>query len=267
MPSKYFTSKLVKFLAVIAICLLFVFLNPAGIFNSLRNVFFTLSYPFQKTFYIGSRKVNETINFFGSIAELREENIKLLKENNYLVAQIAELKNEKKENALLREQLSVIPRKEYELEACLVIGQDPQKSGSWLMIDKGQNKGIEVGMPVIVSDGILVGKISEVYESASRVVLLTDSGSLVNALDLETSSKGVVKGEYGLGLLMDMVAQTDALNEGDTIVTSGLDGSMPKGLHIGKIQEVKISTDRLFQQALVIPQVKYSKLDVVFIIK
>jgi len=76
-----------------------------------------------------------------------------------------------------------------------------------------------------------------------------------------------VGGVYGLGIVMDMVAQVDALNEGDMVITSGLGGNIPKGLLIGKIQEINISSDKLFQQAIVMPRVRYQSLDTVFVIK
>lgn len=207
------------------------------------------------------------MEFLGSISYLRAENERLVKENSSLISEIADLRQEKKENENLREQLGLIPKKKYDLEAAYVIGQDPQKLGSWLIIDKGSSSGIEKGMPVIVSQGIIIGRISETYLSSSKIELLTNSSSSINASDLETSSRGIVKGEFGLGVILDMVAQTDVLNIGDEIVTSGLGSDVPKGLLIGKIQEIKTTQDKLFQQALIIPSVKYSSLDAVFIIK
>jgi cell shape-determining protein MreC len=64
-----------------------------------------------------------------------------------------------------------------------------------------------------------------------------------------------------------MVSQQDALNNGDTVITSGLGSNIPRGLLIGKIQQVGLSDDKLFQQAIVAPRIKYSKLDAVFVIK
>jgi rod shape-determining protein MreC len=86
-------------------------------------------------------------------------------------------------------------------------------------------------------------------------------------VDVETEAKGVIRGEYGLGLILDLVSQTDIINGGDTVATSGLSGDFPRGLLIGKIQETKSTPDKLFQQAVVLPRVKYSKLDMVFILK
>jgi rod shape-determining protein MreC len=267
MSQKFFTSKLIKLIAVVGICLLLVFLNPHSLFNPIRAFLYTIAYPFQKTFYLLSDKTENTYDFLKSIGELKNENQRLEKENDSLAAENADLATEKKENETLRDQLGLVPRDKYNLESSYVIGQDPQKLGSWLMIDKGSANGIEVNMPVIVSDGILIGKVQEVYPTSSKVSLLTDSSSSINALDLETSSKGIIRGEYGLGIVLDMVEQTDVINNGDTVVTSGLGSDVPKGLLIGKIQETGNSQDKLFQQALITPRVKYSKLDVVFVIK
>lgn len=267
MPKKYLNSKSIKLIATLILFLLLIFLNPRGIFGPVRTFFWTLSYPFQKSFYLVSERARSAYDLLASISSLKKENKNLIAENNLFSAEIALLKEEKRENDILREQLGLVPRDKFNLEASSVIGQDPQKLGSWLMIDKGSAQGIRENMPVIISDGILIGKIEEVYPYSSKVSLLTASSNAVNAIDLETGAKGVVKGEYGLGIMMDMVSQTDAINKGDTIATSGLGSDIPKGLLIGKAEEIKNSEDKLFQQALVVPRVKYSKLDIVFVIK
>jgi rod shape-determining protein MreC len=122
-------------------------------------------------------------------------------------------------------------------------------------------------MPVIVSQGIIIGKVEETYANMAKVVLLTDSESVINVRDLETEAKGVVRGKFGLGLVLEMVSQDDTLNAGDSVITSGLGGDLPKGLLVGKIQEPQSSLDRIFQEAIVAAPVKYSNLDVVFVIK
>lgn len=267
MPKKNFSKNLMRFLAVAGICLLLLFLNPKGIFTPVRNVLLAAAYPFQKTFYLTSRTLAGTAKFLGSIGNLKNENERLLKENNTLAARVASLAGEKKENEQLRDQLQLAPRQKFNLLGSFVIGQDPQRLGSWIMVDRGSADGIRTGMPVIAYEGILIGKIDEVSLASSKVSLLTDSASAANVSDLETGARGILKGAYGLGFVMDMVTQNEVLNVGDTVVTSGLGGDLPKGFLIGKIQEVRASGDRLFQQAIVIPRVRYSDLDTVFIVK
>jgi rod shape-determining protein MreC len=263
----YFSSKPFKLIFILAACGLLVFLNPSGIFAPVRNIFATIFYPFEKIFYMSSRKLADSGEFLGSISKLRSENERLIREKNFLSSQLAALTDEKKENENLRRELDLLPRKKYDLEAAFIIGQDPQKMGSWLIIDKGSTDGVFQGMPAIVSEGIIVGKIGEVSLKSSKVNLLTNSLSSVNAADLNTGAKGIIRGEFGLGVIFDMVAQTDVLNVDDQIVTSGLGGDIPRGLLVGKIQEIRSTQDKLFQQALVIPQVKYSGLEQVFVIK
>lgn len=267
MSQKFFSQKRIKLFVTLAVCGLLLIFNPKGFFTPLRGIFLRGSYPFQKTFYLLSGEIKGGADFLSSISELKDENEKLIRENNQLSSEIATLKDEKIENATLREQLELIPKKKFNLEASFVIGQDPQRFESWIMIDKGSSAGLKEGMPVIVSDGILVGKISEVYGNTAKVNLLTGSGSAINAVDIETEAKGIIRGEYGLGTIFDLVAQTDIINNDDTIATSGLGGDFPKGLLIGKVQEIRATQDKLFQQAVVMPRVKYSRLDVVFVVK
>lgn len=267
MPKKYFSSKTFKLILVIAICLLLVFWNPKNIFYPIRGFFLKITYPFQKTAYIVSKKTGDFFELISSISDFKSENERLLRENNSLLAQLASLSDQKKENENLRIQLDLAPRDKYKLSAALVIGQDPNSQGSWLIVDKGSSDGIEVGMPAIVSDGILVGKVKEVFADSAKIVLLTDSSSLINVVDIETGAKGILSGEYSLGLAMNMVERTDVLNIGDDVITSGLGGSTQRGFLVGKISQVNNTNDKLFQQAIIVPKIKYSNLDFVFIVK
>ena len=267
MENKSTWKKIIQAILILGFCLFLIFLNPKNIFDPIFEIFFKVSLPFQKTFYLLSNRIGNTIIFWGSISEIKEENKNLIKENNSLLVAAANLKEFERENEELRKQLGLIPSKQFELEASFVIGQNPQKLGSWILIDKGEKAGIKIGMPVIISQGILIGKVVEVYQGAAKVLLLTDSESVINVRNSETEAKGVVVGKFGLGLVLEMVSQDDTLNAGDSIITSGLGGDLPKGLLVGKIQEPKASLDRIFQEATVVAPVKYSNLDVVFVIK
>ncbi|MDR3559050.1 MAG: rod shape-determining protein MreC [Candidatus Pacebacteria bacterium] len=264
---KLFTPRRTKLLIIVAIGALLVFLNPKKIFNPIRGLGAVAAYPFEKVFYISSEKTRDMFSFLASIGNLKNDNARLLEENSSLQAKVASLEEQKSENAVLRQQLKLAPSDKYNLAAAMVIGQDPAGSGSWLIIDKGATSGIQTGMSVIVSDGILVGKISEVYPTSAKITLVTDSGSSVNATDLKTGALGILRGAYGLGLVMDMVEQSDTLNVGDSIVTSGLGGLFPKGFLAGRIQQIGTTPDKLFQQAVIVPAVRYSQLEVVFVVK
>jgi len=256
-----------KYILVVFVLFVIIFISLRAGDNPAKGFVLGVSSPFLKTFRIFSGGVSGFFDFLGSIGELKGENEKLVAQNQSLLAENNRLKGIEKENQFLRQQLDLAPRKNFELEAGFVIGQDPQGFGNYLLIDKGESAGIKTGMPVIVSNGILVGRVSEVYGSTSRITLVTDPGSAINAESQETGAKGIAKGEYGLGLKMDMVSQADILNEGDMAITSGLGGEFPRGLTIGKIGRLGQSADNLFQEASVVPAADLSSLRIVFVIK
>lgn len=264
---KHITSKIIKTFVILVIAFFLVFINPKGFFDPVRSVFLDIFSPFARASHNIGRSIRGTVDFLGSISDLRKENEELLRENNDLSSKVAELSSEKNENRMLREQLDLVPRDDFDLVSSFVSAQDPQRLDSWVLIDKGTINGIKEGMPVIVSGGILVGRISEAYPDNAKVELLSSPTSSINGIDSVTNSRGIVRGEYGLGLVLGMVPQSDTINQGDDVVTSGLGSDTPKGLLIGKIKEVRMSQDRLFQEAIVAPRVKYSKLDIVFVIK
>lgn len=250
-----------------AVCGLLIFFNPKNMFDPLRSVAWTALSPFQKISYLLSSKISNAGEFIFSIGQLKKENEKLRMENQKLLAENAKLSDTKRQNEILKEQLNLLPREKFDLETAYVIGQDPNGLGSWVEISKGSDDGIEEGMPVIVSNGILIGKIDKIQKNSSQVVLMTNSQSKINSVTSESGTKGIVKGEYGLGIIFDMILQTDPISAGDKVITSGMGNNVPRGLFIGSVQDVKLSPDRLFQQATVISPIQFSRLEVVSVIK
>ncbi len=267
MSFKFFSTKLFKLLVVAVISGVLIFLNPYNFFNPIRSVFFVVFSPLQKVAYGLTYEFSEIKKFVSSIGQLKKENENLIKENRRLLSEKSGLEEERRENEILRKELSLLPREKFNLEGAVVLSQDPYGQGDWIEIGRGKTSGIEEEMPVIVDSGVLVGKIDEVYPTTSKVALLNNTGSVINAIDSKTNSKGVVRGEYGLGIIMDMVLQSEGLNKGDEVVTSGIGKNYPRGLLIGRIEEIGSSPDRLFQRAIISPSVDFSNLQFVFVIK
>jgi rod shape-determining protein MreC len=251
----------------VGVCLaLLIWWNPMALLSPIRSAVGTAALPFEAVLSLAGSRLATMRAFLGSIGELKQENERLVQENIRLAAENARLADMGRENESLRKELDLLPRGEFRLEAADVIGQDPLSLGNWLLMNKGEADGIRKGMPVIVGQGVLVGRVEEALSHTARVTLLTSPDSLVNGVDIQTEAKGIVKGRHGLGLVLDMVLQTDALKPGDDVATSGLGGDLPRGLLLGKIQEVHPSDDRLFQQATVVSPVKFTKLQTVFVV-
>jgi rod shape-determining protein MreC len=263
----FFSRKNIKYLSIASVLIIVIFVSFRSENNPVRGTILTVSSPFLKTLRIFSGGVSGFFQFMGSIGDLKNENEKLIGENQSFLAENNRLKDAEKENQVLREQLNLAPRNKFDLEASFVIAQDPQGLGSYFLIDKGENFGIKTGMAAIVSNGILIGQITEVYSNSAKITLITDPASAVNAEVQNSGAKGIVNGEYGLGLKMGMISQTEVLSEGDSVITSGLGGKIPRGLTIGKIGQIGQSPDKLFQAASVVPSIDATNLRAIFIIK
>ena len=264
---KFTSTKLFKVIWIGGLFILLLAINPVGIANPVRGFVMELLFPFQKVAYSFSIGTEGVKDFIGSIGQLKKENEVLFKNNQDLLAENANLKDLQNENAMLRSQLDLLPRNKFDLASATIVSQDPNGLGNWMVIDKGSNDGIRPGMPVIFSKGILIGKVQDVYPNGASVMLLTNPRSTINVITTASEAKGVVRGEYGLGLILDMILQTDTIQAGDNVVTSGIGGDMPKGLLVGTLQDVHPSDDHLFQQATINGPLQVSKLQIVFVIR
>ncbi len=133
-----------------------------------------------------------------------------------------------------------------------VVGYSPDPGLQSVLLNRGSNDAIEVGMAVIADTGLVVGKIVTAGPTTSKVLLLSDSQSSILArISNDARSPGVVHGERGIGLRIELVPKNDHLNRGQTVVTSGAEALIPPNLPIGTIDTIDTRTGDVFQQATV----------------
>jgi len=150
--------------------------------------------------------------------------------------------------------------------AAQVIARDPSPWFKTIVIDKGAKEGLVKGSPVLVSEGI-VGQVIEVAKGYSRVLLITDRNSAVDALVQNTRVRGMVKGNSKDTCSFVYALRKDQVKPGEMIVSSGLDQVFPKGLRIGKILDVKKDHSQLFQDIIIETSVDFDKLEEVLVYK
>lgn len=240
--------------------------NPSYVAFSFRTIFGAAAFPLQNIVAFVGYYTGEVGSFVSSVGQLKRENENLLNENISLKAKNAALADQERENEALRIDAGLLPRDRYDFKAAEVIGRDIASSGSAILLNTGDVAGVRKGMAVVVGAGVLVGRIVETTPFSSRAVLISDSGSAVNAVSGVSEARGVVRGEFGLGLVLDMVLQSDIIKDGDTVITSGLGGDMPRGLLIGTVTTVESSPDGLFQRATLASPVRFDRLRFVSVV-
>lgn len=171
------------------------------------------------------------------------------------------------ENNALREQLRFTKRTARIPLVSYVVGKTIDNTGNTLIIDKGALEGVQKESAVIVGDGILVGKIAKVNPKTAIVRLINDPQSKVAATVLnDDKSIGLVEGGFGISVKLTTVLQNEVLQEGDLIITSGLEESIPRGLLIGSITKVEKEDYRPFQEGVIQPAAALARLTLVGIL-
>jgi rod shape-determining protein MreC len=148
--------------------------------------------------------------------------------------------------------------------AAKVIGRSPSPWVKTIMIDKGTDNGLTRGLPVMVSEGI-VGQVIAVSDRYSRVLLVTDRNSAVDALVQSSRARGIVKGNNTDECSFCYALRKDEIQAGEMIVSSGLDGVFSKGLRIGQVVDVKKESSELFQTILLKTCVDFDRLEEVLV--
>jgi rod shape-determining protein MreC len=147
-----------------------------------------------------------------------------------------------------------------------IIGYDTSPLFRSIIIDKGANDGVHVGMPVESSRG-LVGQVYRTSGHSAMVILISDNISSVPARLGTSRATGIVRGG-GLGgaMTMDWIDLESQIAPGEVVLTSGLGGRFPEDMVIGRIIEVERHEADLFQQAIIQPAVDFDSLEMVFVI-
>ena len=245
----------------------FVFLNFYGWLAGLENIFVKISSPFQRTFYQTSLKMNNFAGFILSVKDLKKKNNRLEEENAEFLGEIVRTREIERENEFLRKQLGLALPEENSLVLAGVIGLESSGLGRFILIDKGEKDGVAKNDPVIASSNFLIGQVVETGALFSKVRLITDPASKVNALIQGQDITGLTETENGADLVIGFLPQGKAVAKGSLVVTSGLAGIFPAGLLIGRTGEVISSDAQISQRVKIETMIDLNALDKVFVIK
>lgn len=171
------------------------------------------------------------------------------------------------ENESLRQQLGFIQNNKLQSVGANVIGRNIDPVGNTIVLDRGSRDGVSLDSAVMVENGVFVGKIMRVYERTSVVRLVVDNQSKIAATVLNSQrSIGIVEGGLGISLQMNLIPQNEEVSAGDTIVTSGLEQNIPRGLVLGIVQATEKEPFKPFQKAILTPSVDVNRLGSVSIL-
>ena len=226
------------FFSILSACLLVsdARLNYLMLF---RQGIATVVYPMQRLGSMPgelSRRVGE---FFVTQSRLQRENDQLRHQELRNSASLQVLKSLESENRHLRELLAMRERIARDFIPAEVLYGHRDPFTRRVVVDRGIQHGVRAGWAVVDENGV-VGQVTRVFPWLSEVTLITDKEQAVPIQAVRSGLRGVT---FGIGYdgtleLRFMPVNADIQN-GDLLVTSGIDGTYPAGLPVAVVSNVE----------------------------
>lgn len=199
-----------------------------------------------------------TINYIkGSVASYtdlrgaREENIELRKSVQELTNEVNLMRERAAELDRLRTQLALPAAASYARLSANVIARDASLWFRRLTIDRGALDGVKLSMPVAA--GGIVGRVVSVGPNWAMVQVITDKQAGVGAMLQTSRAMGEVRGMDNARCEMKNISSSENVQEGETIVTTGLDRIYPKGLLVGVVERVEDDPNAPWHRLIIKP--------------
>ena len=227
--------------------------------NVIKLKFLDYSSYILKSFYMPLNTFKNSGDNINNIFYVYRNNKNLIIENENLKSQLIEQKFIRKENIELRNLLNVKKENSYSFVTAKILSQSNFSFSHSMILSVGLDNNISINSPVIYKNQ-LVGYISDVGNKSSRVRLITDINSKIPVLVLDKNIKFIMSGDNNNYLKLLNFGNTNLLENGDEVYTSGDGGMYPKGLMVGKV--IKGSENQL----VIEPSLTIGKLDYLQII-
>ncbi len=243
----------------------------AGRISPVSNLINILATPIQKGVSGIGNAIDTYFEKLSDYEKLEKEHKELKRklsqtEEKLRIAEKATLENEQ-----LRVALDMKSRNEsYEFEVAEIIARGDNNLSNTFTLDKGSLSGVAVNNCVI-TDGGMVGYVSEVGINWCIVTTVIDTGMEASAIVSRTREVASAEGDYELmrdgKLKLSYLEKDTELVRGDTVETSGFGGLFPKGIVIGRVEEIKSEAHGITKYAIMSPAVDLSDIHHVLIIK
>ncbi len=182
----------------------------------------------------GTSSVYDTLSGYFSAGS---KNAELKREMEIARIRLAEAEAVRQENRRLKALLGLQDDEVKPVAVARLVGSTSSSTRRFAYLGAGRNDGVRIGMPVRSPRGV-VGRILEVNDESSRVLLLTDSESV---LPVRLVNEPVVAFAHGRGdslLRIKLInLGINPLKKGDVFVTSGAGGYYRPGVAVAIVAE------------------------------
>lgn len=268
----FFRSKQFKLILSVLIALVALSILSSIIGKHLSpqaNIVGTITAPFRLAVNGIWNGIEDFVTTYRDGSKIMLENAELEAELNDLREQLSDYQATKAENEFYKKYLKIAENNpDFKFASATLISRDNDDPYQSFVINKGTLNGIAAYDPVITDAG-LVGFVSQVGLTTSKVTTILSPELVMGALDNRTSDSGIIAGDLEIAksgkTKFSNLARSCSVAIGDYVVTSG-EGIFPKGLLIGKIETIGNDKYNTSIYATVTPFAEISELRQVMVI-
>ena len=194
--------------------------------------------------------VTGTVASYVDLRRARAENIELREKNDQLLGELNEMRERAAELERVRREVALPAHAQYRSLAANVIARDTTTWFRRLTIDRGTLDGLKLNMPVTTAGGV-VGRLISVGPNFATVQVITDKQAGVGAMLQTSRAMGEVRGLDSAHCELKNVSTAITVQEGESVVTTGLDRIYPKGMLIGTVERIEQDPNAPFNKIVV----------------
>ncbi|OGY48149.1 MAG: rod shape-determining protein MreC [Candidatus Buchananbacteria bacterium RIFCSPHIGHO2_01_FULL_47_11b] len=251
-------------IVILGAVVLLAVLHYAGPLQYVEDGIIRLLSPLQVRMFSAGVNVNSLYDVTVSKSELLSQREELTSRVGELLAENAQLKTTLAEFEESAFQRSYLTERNLTAVEARVVGKTIDALSHVVILDKGSRDGVRLGTPAITKNGLLVGTVIDLNNSTSKLLLITDTKSSIAALiENDRQTRGIVAGDRGLSLAMDLIPEDEPIAIGEIIVTAGLEATIPRGLVLGEVERVERDPNSFFQRVLVKQLINFDRLTIV----
>jgi rod shape-determining protein MreC len=209
--------------------------------------------------------VSRVTGHFASVRELESENNELRSMVATLYQERERLLQFRDERNRLRKLLDLREDSFYRFLTCEVIERSSSTFFRSVMVDRGSRDSVRVGMPVVGYRG-LVGRVAQVFPTASQVVLLNNKAISVSCMSTRSRAVGILEWDRGNQFRIEYVGKEEDIAQGDTLMTSGLGLLFPKGFPVGIVFQITDEKGGISKRVRVVSFTNLNALEELFIV-
>lgn len=210
----------------------------------IRSAVASVLYPLQWALVQPVQVVNDLVRRFEDTQKAQARAQTLAQENLHLREQSQRAAFLSAENQRLRELLDLRQQITTQSQVVQVIYRVADPYAERVVIDRGSQHGIQAGALVLDAHGVF-GQVTQVQPFSAEVTLIHDTQQHTPVMSLRSQTSGILVGSgwSNMSLELQRVPSDADIQEGDTLVTSGLDGMFPPGLPVARIAQVLRAKD------------------------